>query len=326
VSGGVLLIAEHLEGRVAPSTPELITVGKRLAAAFGGDERAARIVVLGSGVRELANHLAGYTLDVLLADHPALAEYTGDGYVQALRGIVESTAPSVVLVGHTSQGYDFAPALAGAMDLPLVTNCLGLDVDGDRLVATRRLLNEKVQAKVEIRSERPIVVTMRPGAEKPMGPARGMMTVTTVPVSIDPSAVREKFVRLERPQVQDIDLSGADIIVSAGRGIQKKENLVLIEEFAKAIGGVVGASRPLTDMDWLPKTRQVGQSGKTVRPKLYVACGISGAMQHVAGMKDAGLIVAINTDPTAPIFEIAHVGFVADVLKLLPATLKELKR
>jgi electron transfer flavoprotein alpha subunit len=211
------------------------------------------------------------------------------------------------------------------MDLPLVTNCLAVEFAGDRLVATRRLLNEKVQAQVEIRSERPIVVTMRPGAEKPMGPAVGIMKVTAVPVTIDPSTVREKFVRLERPQVQDIDLSGADIIVSAGRGIQKKENLALIEEFAKAIGGVVGASRPLTDMDWLPKTRQVGQSGKTVRPKLYVACGISGAMQHVAGMKDASLIVAINTDPTAPIFEIAHVGFVADVLKLLPATLKELK-
>jgi electron transfer flavoprotein alpha subunit len=325
VAGRVLLIAEHLEGHVAPSTPELITAGKRLAAAFGGDERDARIVVLGSGVRELAHHLAGYTLDVLLVDHPALAEYTGDGYVQAVRGIVESTAPRVILVAHTSQGYDFAPALAGAMDLPLVTNCLALDVEGDRLIATRRLLNEKVQAQVEIRSTRPIVVTMRPGAEKPMGPARGMMTVTDMPMTLDASAIREKFLRLERPQVHDIDLSGADIIVSAGRGIQKKENLALVEEFATAIGGVVGASRPLTDMDWLPKTRQVGQSGKTVRPKLYVACGISGAMQHVAGMKDAGLIVAINTDPTAPIFEIAHVGFVADVLKLLPATLKELK-
>ena len=151
------------------------------------------------------------------------------------------------------------------------------------------------------------------------------MSVTAVPVSIDPAKVRATFVRLERPQVEDIDLSSADVIVSAGRGIQKKDNLALIEDFAKAIGGVVGASRPLTDLDWLPKTRQVGQSGKTVRPKLYVACGVSGAMQHVAGMKDAGLIIAINTDPTAPIFEIAHVGFVADVLKLLPATLKELK-
>jgi len=144
-------------------------------------------------------------------------------------------------------------------------------------------------------------------------------------VSIDPAAVRVKFVRMERPEVSDIDLSSADVIVSAGRGIQKKENLRIVEEFAKAIGGVVGASRPLTDMEWLPKTRQVGQSGKTVKPKLYVACGISGAMQHIAGMKDAGLIIAINTDPTAPIFEVAHVGFVANVLELLPAVIKELK-
>ena len=276
-------------------------------------------------MREIADRLAGYDFDVLLADHPALAQYTGDGYVQALRGILESSKPRAVLVAHTSQGYDLAPSLAGTLNLPLLTNCLALDVEGGRLVATRRLLNEKVQAQVEIRSERPIVVTLRPGSVKAMGPARGLMKVTEVSVSIDPAAIRETFIRMERPQVQDIDLSGADIIVSAGRGIQKKENLALIEEFAKAIGGVVGASRPLTDMDWLPKTRQVGQSGKTVRPKLYIACGISGAMQHVAGMKDAGLIVAINTDPTAPIFEVAHVGFVADVLKLIPATLKELK-
>src|SRR6266581_2169674 len=175
---GILIIAEHLEGRVAPSTPELITTGRSLAAALGGD---ARIAVLGSGVRELADHLAGYALDVLLAEHPALAEYTGDGYVQAVRGIVESNSPRVILVAHTSQGYDFASALAGAMDLPLVTNCLGLDVDGDRLVAPRRLLNEKVQAKVELASERPIVVTLRPGAVKPTGPGRGMMAVTEVP-------------------------------------------------------------------------------------------------------------------------------------------------
>jgi electron transfer flavoprotein alpha subunit len=231
----------------------------------------------------------------------------------------------MVLVAHTAQGYDLAPVLAGAMDLPLLTNCLALRWDGDRLRASRRILNEKVQQEVEVRSERPIVVTMRPGSVAPQAASGGPARVTPVSVSLDPASLRDRFVRLERPQVEDIDLSGADIIVSAGRGIQKKENLALVEEFAKSVGGVVGASRPLTDLDWLPKTRQVGQSGKTVRPKLYIACGISGAMQHIAGMKDAGLIIAINTDPTAPIFEVAHVGFVADVLKLLPATLKELR-
>jgi electron transfer flavoprotein alpha subunit len=166
---------------------------------------------------------------------------------------------------------------------------------------------------------------MRPGATSAQSTGRGVMMVTEVPVSIDPSAVRVTFVRTERPEVQDIDLSSADIIVSAGRGIQKKENLKVVEALAQALGGVVGASRPLTDLEWLPKTRQVGQSGTTVRPKLYIACGISGAMQHIAGMKDAGLIIAINTDPSAPIFEVAHYGVVANVLELLPALVKELK-
>ena len=321
MGGGILIVAEHLEGRVAPSTLELIAAATDSAV----DRHGVRLLVLGHGVKELANDLAGYTVDVLLADHPLLAEYTGDAYVQAVRGIVESTSPRLVLVAHTAQGYDLAPALAGAMDLPVVTNCLAFEVESDRLVVSRRILNEKVQVEIEVRSDRPIVVTMRPGATPPQGTGRGMASVTEVPVSIDPAAVRVKFIRIERPEVHDIDLSSADVIVSAGRGIQKKENLALVEAFAKAIGGVVGASRPLTDMEWLPKTRQVGQSGKTVRPKLYVACGISGAMQHVAGMKDAGLIVAINTDPTAPIFEVAHVGFVANVLELLPAVIKELK-
>ncbi len=319
--GDILIVAEHLDGRLAPSTFELVSAGRTLAAESGG---VVRVALFGQGVRVLAEALAKLGVEVLLVEDAALAEYTGDGYALAVRGLLGSTKPRLLLVAHTAQGYDLAPALAGALDLPLVTNAVGLRLDGDRLVATRRLLNEKVQADIEIGSDRMIVVTVRPGSVKAATPVAGG-TVVPTKIPIDAAKIRMRFARLERPTVQDIDLAAADIIVSAGRGIQKKENLPLIEEFAKAVRGVVGASRPLTDMDWLPKTRQVGQSGKTVHPKLYVACGISGAMQHVAGMKDAGLIIAINTDPSAPIFEIAHVGFVADVLKLLPATLRELK-
>ena len=320
-AGDVLIVAEHLEGHLAPSTVELIAAGRGLASQSGG---AARVALLGHDVRSVADSLASFGAEVLLIDDPALAEYTDDGYAQATRAVLASAKPRLLLLAHTSQGYDLAPSLAGAMDLPLLTNCVGLRFDGDRLVATRRILNEKVQAEVEIASERTVVATLRPGSSKPAGPAADGK-VTPMFVSIDATKMRSKFLRLERPQVQDIDIGSADVVVAAGRGIQKKENLPLIEEFAKTIGGVVGASRPLTDMEWLPKTRQVGQSGKTVRPKLYVACGISGAMQHVAGMKDAALIIAINTDPSAPIYEVAHYGFVADVLKLLPAVLKELK-
>ena len=317
----ILIIAEHLEGNLAPSTLELVAKGRDLAAQSGGSARAA---LLGSGAAALAQNLAGYGLEVLHVDNPSLAAYSDGAYGQVVRSLLDTVAPRVVLLAHTAQGYDLAPGIAGAADLPLVSNCLEVRLEGGKLVATRRLLNEKVQGEFEVASDRPYVVTLRPGSTKPAETsAGGKVTPTTV--AVDASKVRTKFLSLERPQVSDIDIAAADVIVSAGRGIQKKENLALVEELAKVLGGVVGASRPLTDMEWLPKTRQVGQSGKTVRPKLYLACGISGAMQHVAGMKDSGLIVAINSDPSAPIFEVAHVGVVGNVLQILPLVLKDLK-
>lgn len=321
VGPDVLIVAEHLEGALAPSTIELIAKGRELAALSGGSANAA---VLGHGVSTLAESLAGYGLEVLHVDDPALEAYTADGYGQVLQGLIETNAPRLVLLAHTAQGYDLAPGLAARANLPLITNCTDLRLDGDMLVVTRRLFNEKVQAEFELASDRPCVATVRPGSVKPAEPSSGGK-VTRVAAAIDPSKMRGRFLRLERPPVEDIDIAAADVVVSAGRGIQKRENLALVEEFAKRLGGVVGASRPLTDLEWLPKTRQVGQSGKSVRPKLYIACGISGAMQHVAGMKDSGLIIAINTDPSAPIFEVAHVGVVGNVLEILPLVLKELR-
>ena len=317
----ILLLAEHFEGKLAPSTLEIVAKGRELATQSGG---AAKAALFGHNAGGLAQTLSGYGVPVLLADDPGLAEYTEGGYVQAARALIESVGPRVVLAAHTSQGYDLAPGLAGSMDLPLVSNCVDVRLEGDKLVATRRLLNEKIQGEFELSSDKPYLVTLRPGTTKPAEPSPGGQ-VTPTPVTLDVSSIRETFLGIERPRVADIDIAAADVIVSAGRGIQKRENLPVIEEFAKLLGGVVGASRPLTDMEWLPKTRQVGQSGKTVRPKLYIACGISGAMQHVAGMKDAGLIIAINTDPSAPIFEIAHVGIVGSVLQIVPLTVKDLK-
>src|SRR2546427_145228 len=193
--GDVLILAEHLEGHVAPSTLEAIAVGRELGSRSGGH---ARVALFGHDVRVLADVLAGTGTEVLLADDPALAEYTPDGYGQAARAVVESATPRLILVAHTSQGYDLAPALAGAMDLPLVTNCLALRFDGERLIATRRLLNEKVQAEVEIASSRPIVATVRPGSVKPAGPSAGG-TVSVMPVRIDPSKARTRFLSIERP-------------------------------------------------------------------------------------------------------------------------------
>jgi electron transfer flavoprotein alpha subunit len=317
----VVVVAEHLEGKLVPTAAEAIARGRGLAAKLGG---ALHVAVAGHGVDALAHSLAAFGAAVIQVESPHLKEYTADAYAAGIKAACAGLAPRVVLLGHTSTGFDLAPRLAAELGGPVVGGCVDVDVDGPGLLLTRRILNDKVEVQMEAQSAAPIVVTFRPGSWKPAEPAPGG-SVTRIEPAIDPATIRRRFLRHEAPAVQDIDIAQADVVVSAGRGIQKKENLKLVEEFAKLLGGVVGASRPLTDSEWLPKTRQVGQSGKSVRPKLYIACGISGAMQHVAGMKDSGLIVAINTDPTAPIFEVAHVGVVGDVLQVLPAVMKELR-
>lgn len=321
MGANVLAVAEHREGKIAAATYELVSKGRDLAATMGG---SLQVAVLGRNANSLATEVAARGAEVLLVEHEALAAYTAGAYTQALTSIAAESEPRVVMCAHTSQGFDLAPRLAAEWNAPVLANCVDLSFEDGALVASRKILNDKMAVELEARSERPFIVTLRPGSVKPAGTANPG-AIRTFPVSIDTAKTGQTFLGYEKPQVQDIDIAAADVVVSAGRGIQKKENLPLVEQLAKALGGVVGASRPLTDMEWLPKTRQVGQSGKTVRPKLYIACGISGAMQHIAGMKDAGLIIAVNTDPSAPIFEIAHYGVVANVLEFVPALIKELK-
>jgi len=321
MAGDILVIAEHREGKLNPATLELVNLGRALAQQAGG---AVKVALLGQGVGAMASQVAAHA-EVLLAQHPLLQAYSSGGYDQAIKAIGDAVGPRAILVSHSSQGFDLAPAIAATWGAPMVTNALALAFEGSALLATRKVYNEKIVVQVELSSDRPYVATVRPAAVKASAPLPAPAAVTNVSVSIDESRLGARFLRYEKPQVQDIDISAADVIVSAGRGIKDKKNLPLVEEFAKLLGGVVGASRPLTDLEWLPKTRQVGQSGKTVHPKLYIACGISGAMQHVSGMKDSGAIFAVNTDPTAPIFEVAHYGFTANVLELLPAVVKALK-
>ena len=317
----VLIVAEHREGKLVSTAAEAVTRAREVAAKLGGK---VAVAVLGSGVDALAQSLAGLGTDVLQVESPHLKDYTPDGYAQGLKAALGAVSPRLVLLGHTATGFDLGPRFAAELDAPILQGCVDFDVDGGKVLAVRRILNEKVVAQLEVVTERPVVLTFRPATWKPAEPAAGG-SVRRIDAAVDPAKIRRRFVAYETSQVEDIDISQADVVVSAGRGIQKKENLKLVEDFAKLLGGVLGASRPLTDSDWLPKTRQVGQSGKTVRPKLYIACGISGAMQHVAGMKDSGFIIAINTDQTAPIFEVAHVGVVGDVLQVIPAVMKELK-
>jgi len=320
---GVLVVAEHRDQKIQAPTLEMIAKGNDVVSKSGGK---LSVALLGHGLDAMAGELAQYPVDQVLAgEHEALKHYTPDGYAQGLKAVVDHADPLIILIPHTSQGYDLAPRLAALWNLPLASGCVDLAVEGQSVIATRRILNEKIMVDLELGGAQRYIVSIRAATFKPAEKGGAGAHITKVPVQIDAAKISRKVLGIEKPPVTDIDISAADVIVSVGRGIGKKENLAMVEELAKMLGGVVGASRPITDAEWLPKSRQVGQSGKTVRAKLYIACGISGAMQHVAGMKDSGLIIAINTDPSAPIFEVAHYGVVGNVLEVLPALSKALK-
>jgi electron transfer flavoprotein alpha subunit len=320
---GVLIVAEHRDGKIQGPTLEMIAKGRDLVSKHGGK---LSIALFGQGVDALAGELVQYPVDqVLVGEHEALKSYTPEGYSQALKAVVDQADPLVILMAHTTQGYDFAPRLAADWNLPLASGCVDVAIEGQGIIVTRRVLNEKIAVDLEFGGAPKYIVTIRAATFKPAEKGGAGAQVQKVPIQIDVAKIIRKVIGVEKPQVADVDIAAADVVVAVGRGIGKKENLVLVQDLAKMLGGVVGASRPITDAEWLPKSRQVGQSGKTIKAKLYIGCGISGAMQHVAGMKDSGLIIAINTDPSAPIFEYAHYGIVGNVLEVLPALAKALK-
>ena len=318
----IFVVAEHKDNKLKPITSELLVFAQRVGRDFSQPVTA---VVLGAGVEALADELKTKKIDrVMVADHPDLAEYTPDSYVGVLKPILEQEKPFVVLIGHTTQGMDFAPRLAVSMRHPLIAGCVEYEKQGDRLILTRQIFNAKMNMKTAVRGGPPYFATASPGAF-PADDLEAGGNAEVVKVAADSVSSRRKI--LERTGVQKgkADLSSASIIVSGGRGLKQKENFDLIFELADAIGGSVGASRPVVDAEWLPREYQVGSSGQTVSPKLYIAVGISGAIQHLVGMQTARCIVAINKDPEAPIFKVAHYGIVDDLFKVVPALTKIFK-
>ena len=318
----IFVVAEHKDNKLKPITSELLVFAQRLSRDFNQPVTA---VVLGAGVEPLADEMKTKKIDrVMVADHPDLAEYTPDSYVGVLKPILEQEKPFVVLIGHTTQGMDFAPRLAVSMRHPLIAGCVEYEKQGDRLILTRQIFNAKMNMKTAVREGPPYFATASPGAF-PADDLEAGGNAEVVKVAADSVSSRRKI--LERTGVQKgkADLSSASIIVSGGRGLKQKENFDLIFELADAIGGSVGASRPVVDAEWLPREYQVGSSGQTVSPKLYIAVGISGAIQHLVGMQTARCIVAINKDPEAPIFKVAHYGIVDDLFKVVPALTKIFK-
>ena len=307
----VLAVAEHRRGELRAVSLELITTGRDLADHTGG---RLHVAVVGGDVDAYADSLSCEGVDVVQTIDEG-EEFNHDIYVQTLTQLATDLDPQVLLVPHTVNGMDYAPALATALDRPLVTDAVALEY-ADHLTATRELYGGKVEGTIEVGADRALV-TVRP-AEWPAATGTGDASIESFEATIDESAAGSTVTGFDEVAGGDVDISEADLLVSVGRGIDEEENLPLVEELAEVTGATISASRPIVDNGWLPKNRQVGQSGKTVAPDVYIAIGISGAVQHVAGMKGADTVIAINTDPDAPIFDVADYGIVGDLFEVVP--------
>jgi len=319
MSTDVLVVADHLDGRLSEATFEVLGKAKEIAAAWGG--RAA-VALLGDA--SLAGQLGAADV-VLTIEHPALAAYTPEGYEQALLHLLGEWQPRLVLLANTTLGIDVGAGLSPAWNAPLVAYVVDLATENGTLVATSQLYGGKLLAESAVEGERAICTVVAGSFPAAAGLADGTPEIEafTPPAALDSLAT--SFVELQEPEAGDVDIGAADMLVSVGRGIGSEGDVELVQELADALGAALSASRPVTDLGWLPKTRQVGKSGLTVKPKLYLAFGISGAPEHLEGMRDAELIIACNTDPHAPIFDVAHFGTTADLFELVPALTEKLK-
>jgi len=323
----ILVVAEQREGKLNRASWEAVAAAQKLAAVAGG--APITVAVAGGSVGAAAAELSGAAVGAVLAiEDPALEPYTADGFVAALAQLTAGLAPSYVLFPHTYLARDFVPKLAAKLDAPLVADVVGIVERGGTPAFTRMIFQGKLAADVVPEGDAPYLITIQAGAFSADSAARGdsAAPVSAFAVSVDAASIRQKPDAPFREAKQAVDLSQAARIVAVGRGIRAQDKLPLAEELARALGAELAASRPICDAGWLPLERQVGSSGQTVAPKLYLALGISGAIQHAVGMKAAKTIVAINKDAEAPIFELADYGIVGDLFDIVPALVKELQR
>jgi electron transfer flavoprotein alpha subunit len=326
---GILVVLEHRGGAYNRMSWEALAAGQQIATASGQPLSA---VILGSDLESLNGELANKKLDKAYhVEHVLLKDYTADGYVLALEQFLKKLNPSFVVFPHTYQVRDFAPRLAARFGQVLLPDMVGLRKDGDSFVFVRQLFQGKLNADYRHTGSGPCFLSVQAGAFRTdsletVSLEAGSTGVETFAPQLDASAIRSKQEAPFREAAQTVDLSSAPIIVSVGRGIKEQDNLPIVEELAQALGGELAASRPICDNGWLPMERQVGSSGQTVSPKLYLAVGISGAIQHLVGMKGSKTVVAINKDENAPIFEVADYGIVGDLFEIVPALTEAVKK
>jgi electron transfer flavoprotein alpha subunit len=322
----ILVVVEQTAGKLNRVSWETLAGAQAIAAETGGTVEAA---VVGSGVAAVAAEVAAKKLSKVFAlESPQLAAYTPDAFAAALQQFLSDKKPRLVLMPHTYQVRDFAPKLATALGRALISDVIGYKKDGDRLLFTRQMFQGKFAADVSFAGDPPHFVTFQTGAFRGDQVQAGASPapVETVNVEVPAAALRNKPQEAFKEAKQAVDLTQAGIIVAIGRGIKEQKNIELAQQLASALGGELAASRPICDSGWLPMDRQIGSSGQTVAPKLYLALGISGAIQHIVGMKGSRTIIAINKDAEAPIFEIADYGVAANLFDIVPPLIEEIKK
>jgi len=312
MSAGILVLVEHLKGAMVDITFEMLGVGRKVAAAQGGQVHA---VLLGKNVAALAARL-GAADSVLLADEPSLEQPSAEVIVLLLQQLMAQKEASLVLLGGTNACFGLGAQLSARMNMPFVNFCKGARVDGGSLVLTSQLFGGKILSDVRLADAKGIV-SVYPGAF-PAEAGRSDKTPPVEKVTVPPASPKVVFKRYVEPDTSDVDITKQSVLVGVGRGIQSQDNVQLAEELAQSLGGAVCASRPVIDQGWLPLSRQVGKSGMTVKPRLYLAFGISGAPEHWDGMQNSECIISVNTDPKAPIFDGSHYGVVGDAVELIP--------
>lgn len=322
---GVWVFAEQREGQLQKVSLELLGEGRKIADKLGSKLTA---LLIGSKVQNLVEDLSRHGADeILVVDAPELEHYTTDGYTKAICELANAKKPNIIFIGATFIGRDLGPRVAARLETGLTADCTSLDVDvesGD-LLATRPAFGGNLMATIVCPDHRPQMATVRPGVFEKLPLGENDATVENVEVKFNSNDIRTKIVEIIKEHKDIVDISEANVLVAGGRGIGSEENFKMLKELAEVMNGSIAASRAAVEKGWVDKDYQVGQTGKTVRPNIYVACGISGAIQHAAGMQDSDMIIAINKDANAPIMKIADYAIVGDVNKVVPEFIAQLK-
>lgn len=320
----VLVVLEQTGGKWNRMSWETFAAGQQLAAEMSTD---LHVAVVGSGIAALASEAATRKCEKVYAvDHELLKDYTADAYTAAVEALIRTVNPALVLFPHTYQVRDFGPKLATRFSQVLISDVIAVRVESGSPVFVRLLFQGKLNGDVRVSGGGPYFASLQAGSYRAEALESGSATVENFTPTLDAASIRQKPEAPFRESARAVDLTTAEIIVSVGRGIKEKDNIPVVEELAKALGAELAASRPICDAGWLPMERQVGSSGQTVAPKVYMAVGISGAIQHLVGMKGAKTIVAINKDANAPIFEVADYGIIGDLFEVVPALVEEVKK